>query len=220
MLESIGGFLGSISLYITLLLGLIALYFCWVAFREWRTRARAMFGVERDIAASEMTGAISRAGVLIFVGLLIFGLGQAGRSIESDDETAQSTRSPLQTAQVVKTVTPNPGEPTPPSLPTDTPQPMLTGVPPLPEVPTETSSIEPTPRTATVTVYGGVWLRDAPNGGPIVVIPQFAVLEMLEGQESAGGYEWQEVRILNVPPGDAQVDQEGWVALQFLEVQE
>jgi hypothetical protein len=79
--------------------------------------------------------------------------------------------------------------------------------------------VEPTPQTAVVNEFGGVWLRDAPNGGTIVVLLQGTVVELLEGREFAGNYEWQKVRVMSTPPNSAaQVGQEGWAAFQFLQV--
>lgn len=219
MFQTIGDFLGQVAVYIAALLGLVALYFLWVAFREWRTGTRATFGVERDIANSEMIGAITRAGVLIFVGLLVVGLGWVGRQSESDDTAAQGTRPPVPTTPTVATLTPGSAAPAPTLFPTDTPQPVSTDIPPVPEAATETPPLEPTPQTAVVNTFGGVWLRDAPNGGTVVVLPENTVVELLEGRETAGNYEWQKIRVLENPPGsEAQVGQEGWVALQFLQV--
>lgn len=218
MFEAIGGFLGRIAIYVAALLGLAALYFLWIAFREWRASARAMFGVERDIAASEMIGAISRAGVLVFIGLIVLGLGRLGA--ESDSEAVQATRPPATTtAPVVATTSPGSVEPTLTLPPADTPPPVVTAVATVPGVPTEPAGVEPTPQTAVVNEFGGVWLRDAPNGGTIVVLLQGTVVELLEGREFAGSYEWQKVRVLSTPPNSAaQVGQEGWAAFQFLRV--
>jgi hypothetical protein len=222
MIGAIGSFLGRFAIYITALLGLVALYFVWNAFHEWRAGRRAMFGVERDIAASEMIGAISRAGLFIFAGLLIFVLGWLGQQVDSDDQTAQATRPAVSTAPVIATATPGLGEPGPTPLPSDTPPVVETPVLPLPSEPTtEPQPTAPTQQRATVIAFGGVWLRDAPAGGTIVVVPQGAVVEFLEGREFSGQYEWQKVRIVSVPPGGpAQPDQEGWVAFapDFIEV--
>jgi hypothetical protein len=218
MFEAIGGLLGRISIYVAVALGLVAVYFLWVAFREWRARVRAVFGVERDVATSEMMGAVSRAGILILIGIVVFGLGWLGQQSESE-EASQTSRTPAPTTSVIATVTPGSGEPGPAVLPTDTLQPVGTDVPPLPEEPTETPALEPTPQTATVSVFGGVWLRDAPNGGTIDVLPQDSVVELLEGRQVSGNFEWQEVRVLDAPLGsEALVGREGWVASEFLQV--
>jgi hypothetical protein len=218
MLDTIGNLLGDIAVYIAALLGLVALYFLWVAFREWRSGRRAMFGVERDIAASEMMGSLGRAAIVIFVGLVVLGLGQLGKDETSDETTGRTTQPTPPTAPVAGTPTPGPGGVAPTLLPTDTPQAMVTDIPPLPSESTATSAAEPTPQTATVNAVGGVWLRDAPNGGTIGVLPQGSVVQFLEGREFVGSYDWQRVRVLNTPAGgEALVNQEGWVALQFLE---
>jgi hypothetical protein len=218
MLETIGNLLGDIAVYIAALLGLVALYFLWVAFREWRSGRRAMFGVERDIAASEMMGAFVRAVIVAFVALVLLGLGQLGQDEAADDTGGQTTQPTSPTAAVQETPTLGPGEAAPTLLPTDTPQAMVTEIPPLPSEPTVPPAVEPTPETAQVSVFGGVWLRDAPNGGTIGVLPQGSVVQFLEGREFAGSYDWQQVRVLNTPAGgEALVNQEGWVAAQFLE---
>ena len=110
MFEAIGGLLGRISIYVAVVLGLVAVYFLWVAFREWRASARAVFGVERDVATSEMMGAVSRAGILILIGIVVFGLGWLGGQSESA-EVSQATRTPVPTTPVIATVTPGSGEP-------------------------------------------------------------------------------------------------------------
>jgi hypothetical protein len=220
MIETIGGIIGRVAIYITAGLGVVALYFLWVAFREWRAGGRTVFGVERDIAESEMVGAIVRAGFVVFIGVLVFGLGWLGRQqAESEDEKAQSPRAPTPTFPAMATVAPETTDPAATAWSTEPPQPAVTDVPPLPPAPTEPSPVEPTPQVATVAAGGGVWLRDAPNGGTIVVVPDDSVVELLEEREFAGDFDWQYIRIVSVPFGsEAQIDQEGWVAFQFLEV--
>ncbi len=220
MLETIGNFLGGIAVYIAALLGLVALYFLWVAVREWRASRQAAFGIERDMAASEMFGAVARAGVVVVVGIVVLAAGRLGEQIDesSSDTTPGRTRTPVPTVSVLQTLTPAPGETVPPLLPTDTLEPDLTGIPGLPLESTQAPAIAPTPQTATVSVFGGVWLRDAPNGGTIDILPQGAIVEFLNGSEFAGTYNWQKVKVLNTPPGSQTlVGLEGWVADQFLE---
>ena len=84
MLETITDLLGGIAVYITALLGLVALYFLWVAFREWQAGRRAAFGIERDMARSEMVGALARASVVVVVGLFVYALGQLGQDAASE----------------------------------------------------------------------------------------------------------------------------------------
>jgi hypothetical protein len=222
MLETIAGFVGNIAIYIAALLGLIVVYFLWVAFREWRVSQRAAFGVERDIASSEMIGALLRAGGVVVVAVILFALGQLAQGTEvADETTAQATQPPLVTLSVLGTPTAASGTSVPPAVATDTSQPAVTEIPPLPSEPTQTAPVEPARQTATVIIFGGVWLRDAPNGGTIGVLPQGSVVEFLEGREFAGSFEWQKVTVLSTPPGsEALVDREGWVALtpEFLEV--
>jgi hypothetical protein len=146
-------------------------------------------------------------------------VGLLGKQADSDDQKAQATRAPTPTFPAVATVAPGTlAAPAPTALPTDAPQPAVTDVPQLPPAPTESLPVEPTPQVASVVAVGGVWLRDAPNGGTVVLLPQDSVVELLQGLESAGDYDWQHVRVVSVPFGsDAQVDQEGWVAAEYLQ---
>jgi hypothetical protein len=222
MLESIGNFVGGVAIYIAALLGVVAVYFLWVAFREWRAGARAAFGIERDIATSEMVGAVVRAAGVVILGVIVLALGQVGQQVGESGDTPPENGTPRPTAQatnpVLATSTPQVGEVAPTQAPTGTSELSLTDVP-LPTQPASTSVVEPTPQIARVTAFGGVWLRDAPNGGTIDVLPQGASVEFLEGREFAGSYDWQQVRVLNAPAeSQALVGQEGWVAAQFLEV--
>lgn len=221
MLETIGNLLGNIAAYIAAVLGLVALFFVWTAIREWRAGARAAFGIERDIATSEMIGAIGRAGVVVFVGLIVLGLGQLGQRVESEEETpVQASRTPLPTVSVFEDLTPESDVPAPTPVPSSTPLPAVTDVPPLPAEPTQASIQEPTQQTARVTAFGGLWLRDAPNGGIIgsLPLPQETIVQLLEGREFAGARQWQQVRVLNTPPdGQGFIGLEGWVAAEYLE---
>ena len=220
MLETIGSFLGNISDYIVALLGLVVLYFLWVAFREWRIGQQAAFSIERDIASSEMIGAAGRAGVVVVAGLIIFGLGQLGHEVGSPEPTAgPGTGTVVATVPVFRTPTPRSGEPAPTPVATDVSQPADTIVPLPSLVPTQPPVVEPTPQTAEVTEFGGVWLRDAPNGGTIQVMPQGTIVQFLDGRQVGGTYEWQQLRILNTPAGsEALVGLEGWAAVEFLRV--
>ena len=220
MLETIGSFLGNISDYIVALLGLVVLYFLWVAFREWRVGQQAAFSIERDIASSEMIGAAGRAGIVVVVGAVVFGLGQLGLEVGAPDPTAgPGTPRVEATIPVFKTPTLGSGGPAPTAVATDVSQPAETIVPLPSLVPTQPPVVEPTPQTAQVTEFGGVWLRDAPNGGTVQVMPQGTIVEFLEGRQVGGTYEWQLVRILNTPAGsEALVGLEGWAAVDFMKV--
>jgi len=219
MLESIGDFLSSVAIYIAALLGLVAAYFLWVALREWRSGSRAYFGVERDIAQSEMIGAILRAGAFVIFAALVLGLGWLGGQAESPAGEQADGSQPTATALPGTSATPDVSQPTQATLPTDTPDATEPTATLTPAEPTESPApTEPAPQTAIVRAFGGVWLRDAPNGGTIGVLPEESVVEVLEEREQAGNFEWQRIRVISAPPGgEALVGQEGWVALEFLE---
>lgn len=121
--------------------------------------------------------------------------------------TATNTGTPDPTATATNTPTPSPtptatatGTPTAvPATPTPTPTPTLT--------PTPTA----TPRTAIVTYPYGLNLRAAPStsSASFGLLEQDTVVILLEGQETADGFEWQQVNV------DGQV---GWVAVPFLQL--
>jgi hypothetical protein len=229
MLETLGNILSGIAVYIAVLLALVAAYFVWIAFREWLTSRRAAFGIERDIATSEMVGAVVRAGGIVMLGLLVLAVGRLGEGVgtlgggPAGAASGSATTTPAPTPGSDET--PAPGvTAAAPQLPTDTTQPELGDVPPLPGDATATlePALAPTPQTARVVAVGGVWLRDAPNGGTIVVLPQETVVEFQEGRENVGDMTWQRVRVASIPPGSPnvpglEVNIEGWVAAQFLE---
>lgn len=224
MLETIGGFLSQISNFIAIACGLAAAYFLYVTLREWRVKLRAAFGVERDIAQSEMVGSVIRAAIFVSLGVAIFGLGWLGGQAKSEEPDSTTPPQAQTTAQATQPPTLQPGETAQIAtatieLPTLPPELGETAAP----LPIEaTPQLSPTPagqQRARVSVYGGVWLRDAPNGGTIVVLLQETNVDLLEGHEFAGNEDWQKVRVTNVPPGsEAQVGQEGWVAHQYLEI--
>lgn len=223
MLETIANILGNIAIYGAVLLGFVVLYFLWVAFREWRAGQRAAFGVERDMATSEMVGALLRAAGVFVIVVILLGVGQLNPEEEPTGEASeQPTRPPIATISVFGTATTSPqGTAVAPAVATDTPQSAVTGVPPLPVEATATVAAIATPEMATVIIFGGIWLRDAPNGGTISVLPQGTVVELREGRELAGSFEWQKVVVLSTPAGsEALVSQEGWVAFtpEFLDI--
>ncbi len=224
MVTTIGRFLNQIAVYIALACGLAAAYFLYVLLREWRAKARAAFGVERDIAQGEMLGALTRAAIFVAIGALVFGLGWLGGQVEEDETEAARPTQAQATSPSTPPPTPQTGEPTPAttptsSLPTLPPELGETSEPPTLMPTGQAASATPSQQRARVAVFGGVWLRDAPNGGTIVVLPQETVVEFLEGREFAGTEDWQHVRVVSVPVvSDAQAGQEGWVAAQYLEM--
>jgi hypothetical protein len=169
-----------------------------------------------------MVGALLRAAGVLVVAVILFGIGQVDTGDESSgDSSAQPTRPPIATISVFSTGTPSQGTAAAPSVATNTPQAGVTDMPPLPVVATATVAAQPTPEMVTVIIFGGIWLRDAPNGGTINVLPQGTVVELRDGRELAGNFEWQKVVVLSTPAGsEALVGQEGWVAYspEFLDI--
>ncbi|MCP5100365.1 MAG: DUF389 domain-containing protein, partial [Chloroflexi bacterium] len=108
--------------------------------------------------------------------------------------TFTPTQTPSPTETAVPTNTPTP-LPTPTGTPTQTPLPTLT--------PTAT------PVTAVVTAQFGVNFRDTPStsGEIISLLDTDTVVILLDGQETADGFEWQEVEVDGVM---------GWVSVASL----
>ncbi len=81
-------------------------------------------------------------------------------------------------------------------------------------IPTETPLPAPTDAAniAIVSSGVGVWLRDAPttNSEQLEWLLEGVVLTLLDGQQTADGFDWQEVRTA------AGVD--GWVAAEYIQI--
>ncbi len=130
--------------------------------------------------------------------------------------------SPTVTAIIVPTM----GSGTAVSIPTTTPSVTATAITltdetpaaatsaPITPIVTETPLAAPTDtaNTAVVSSGVGVWLRDAPttNSEQLEWLLEGAVLTLLDGQQTADGFDWQEVRTI------AGVD--GWVAAEFIQI--
>lgn len=120
--------------------------------------------------------------------------------------TNTGTPDPTPTPTQTPTATPSP-TPAPTGTPTQTP----TLTPSSTPTPTNTPTPTPTPRRAQVVYPYGLNLRDAPSTSAesFGLLDQDTVVILLDGQETADGFDWQQVSV------DGQV---GWVAVQFLEI--
>lgn len=112
--------------------------------------------------------------------------------------TATPTATPTATATATETVTPTI---LPSATPTATPTATLT--------PTPSATPTATPRTAVVTYPYGTKLRAEPSLSAEIldVLPEGAVVILLDGVEAFDGFVWQEVML------DGQV---GWMSAEFL----
>jgi len=98
-----------------------------------------------------------------------------------------------------------------------TPTPMLEVFPPTPEptslTPAPTATVTPTVCRAVVEGTGGngIYLRDAPQGEQLVILPEGTLLTVLEDAPvEAGGLVWRRVRAVG--------GEEGWAAQDFLTI--
>lgn len=120
--------------------------------------------------------------------------------------TPTPTAPPFPTATPTSTPTPTQTAP----LPTATQ--MLTYTPTsVPsETPTITPTLEPTPAAARIARAGGggVFLRDAPGGGAIAVLPVGARVWIFDNREMVDGEEWVEI--------EDEAGRTGWVPARYL----
>ncbi|MGH2538646.1 MAG: hypothetical protein ACRDHL_14755 [Candidatus Promineifilaceae bacterium] len=166
------------------------------------------YGVARQEARQEMLVGYARAAAALLFGLVLLAIFSLARGPLPGQPAPSPSAEPRPTAAATET---NFDEGTPtPETPTAEPSPTGPLVRPS-DTPSPTPSITPTEVTPTALVNSpnGLWLREAPGGTQEVeLIPDGAVLTLLEGLETADDLEWQEVR---TPAG-----QEGWVAVEFV----
>lgn len=210
----------SIDLAILVLAGLFLLVGLIYFFRGLVGRdPSSLYGVQRQSARrSAFVQLLQGVGLLMVAGALFsVYLGFQNQSVAVVEPPAPTVAPTLPVAVVEPTA-----EPTP--LPTNTSEPptpviavVETLTPTLETVTLEpTATLEPTqeptatplPYDATVSVIGGLNMRDAPNGNLLLLLEDGTPVNLLEGRESAGAFMWQQVETLE---GDA-----GWVVEEFL----
>lgn len=211
------GALNTIILVVASLLILGAIVSAFAALRARARMANAPYGVSRQRLRQSMQINAIRTAALLILALILFGVyGLRARPDEflSTEPEPDFTPPPDATATVaVEEPTAVPDTPTPtvpPATATPTPPaPEATATSPPTEIPTITPTSEP---TAVVTSEVGLYLREAPGGTEqLELLPVGTVLILLDGQETVDDAEWREVR---APSGA-----EGWVALDFIEIQ-
>ncbi|WP_374689672.1 SH3 domain-containing protein [Promineifilum sp.] len=153
-----------------------------------------------------------RAAFFLLVGLIFLGIFAVRPLLSGRGATTEPTPPPpTLPAQVTPTA---PSAPvvqptTAPALPSPT-SPPVSPTPQATAAPTGT----PAPQTATVSSGVGVWLRGAPStsGEQLEWLLDGTVVTLLAGQQTADDLLWQQVQ--------TQTGVEGWVARDFLTVQE
>ncbi len=199
------------------------IYFFGRAFSSRVKASKEKYSVGEFERYRDMKLDIMRGVAAAIVGLILLGvygiMPRSAKTAESElvetavpalTATTAVTPSPTVTAIVIPTMAPGTAVVFPtattesPPSPVETTAPITATEPPSP-VPTESAN------TAVVNSGVGVWLRDAPttNSEQLEWLLDGVVLTLLDGQQTADGFDWQEVRTV------AGVD--GWVAADFLQ---
>lgn len=167
------------------------------------------YGVQQQEARHGMLVNFFRGGLFLTIAIISFAIAGFGllRPVQMVDLTATPippTRAPVvASATAVPTTTPTISTPVvSPTSPINSPTPIPTETP----APTDTPIVP----SATVNSPNGLWLRESPGGTQeLELIPDGAVLILMEGLETVEDQGWQQVR---TPAGN-----EGWVAVDFIE---
>lgn len=167
------------------------------------------YGVQQQEARHGMLVNFFRGGLLLTIAIITIGISGFGffRPVQTVDLTATPnppTRAPVTaTETAVPTTTPTISTPAvSPTSPINSPTPVPSETP----VPTDTLVVP----SATVNSPNGLWLRESPGGTQeLELIPDGAVLILMDGLETVEDQRWQQVR---TPAGN-----EGWVAVDFIE---
>jgi hypothetical protein len=188
----------------------MALYGLYTLIRAWRLY-RASASAWYSVESRRMRSTSLRWGLQAFV------LVVAGASLLiwialrlEDPVTAELTPSPTETVTrppIVATAAPE-EDAAPAGGPTPTPGIELSvesGVSTLIPIPTVDLGIQ---AVVTNTGGGGLWLRDAPFGNGLVLLPEGAMVSVRGGLVEVEGLMWQSV---SDPDG-----REGWVAADYL----
>lgn len=187
------------GLFLPILLFVGALLAAFFTYRNIRRGGARFYTLEREIVLRRATVTLVAAVALFTValGLMYF---QRQQLIEAslppvEEETGGGVNAPVVT----------------------TPTPMLEVFPPSPEptslTPQPTATVTPTVCRAVVEGTGGngIYLRDAPQGAEIVIMPEGTLLTVLEDAPvEAGDFVWRKVRAVG--------GEEGWAAQDFLTI--
>ena len=212
------GLLNTVILVLASLFVLAAILSAFAALRARARMANAPYGVGRQRLRQSMQINAIRTAVLFILALILFGVyglrvrpdeilttepeptltpppDDATETAPTGEPTAATHTPPATTPAATATLTPAASTATPTSAPSETP--------------TITPTSEP---TAVVTSEVGLYLREAPGGTEqLELLPVGTVLILLDGQETVDGDEWREVRTSS--------GAEGWVAVEFIEIQ-
>ena len=186
------------GLLLPILLFAGALAATFMTYRNIRRGGARFYTLEREIVLRRAMVTLVGAAVLYTatLGLLYFQRQQLiADLLPSEEEAAGGVNSPVVTTPTVMLEV-FPPSPEPTSL---TPQPTMT--------------VTPTVCRAVVEGSGGngIYLRDAPQGAELVILPEGTLLTVLEDAPvDAGNFVWRKVRAVG--------GEEGWAAEEFLTI--
>ena len=186
------------GLLLPILLFAGALAATFMTYRNIRRGGARFYTLEREIVLRRAMVTLVGAAVLYTatLGLLYFQRQQLiADLLAPEEEAAGGVNSPVVTTPTVMLEV-FPPSPEPTSL---TPQPTMT--------------VTPTVCRAVVEGSGGngIYLRDAPQGAELVILPEGTLLTVLEDAPvDAGNFVWRKVRAVG--------GEEGWAAEEFLTI--
>lgn len=196
---------------------LAALFYIGRGLRSRSLSSKETYGVGQVEAARSMKIDMVRGIAAIFLGLIL--LGVYGLNSRPAEATIEPTPPEPTAVLEVSTDVPDTTVPTP-TVTTEIPTPVSATI-----APTEAPTVEPIPEptalppteaaaTAVVTSEVGVWLRGTPStiGEQLEWVLGGTILTVLPGQQTADDFDWQQVRTL--------AGNEGWVAVDFIEINE
>lgn len=198
------------SLIIPITLSLLGIFTVFYTYSSIRRGGARVYTLERETILRRATSALfgSMALFLTAIGILIF-QGQSVADVVIAEDTAVPTLVLPDSTGVEAAVTPSSNSENIPGLITQTPTPTIDL-----NIPTAT----PTPIVVRGIVTGtggsGLQMRETPGGEPMEVLAEETFVTILEdeGVVEQGGLAWIKVRTF--------LGDEGWVAEQFVEVEQ
>ena len=187
------------GLLLPILLFVGALAATFMTYRNIRRGGARFYTLEREIVLRRAMVTLVAAGVLYTatLGVLYFQRQQLIAELlpAEEGDAAEGVNSPVVTTPTV----------------------MLEVFPPSPEptslTPQPTATVTPTVCRAVVEGSGGngIYLRDAPQGAELVILPEGTLMTVLEDAPiEAGDFVWRKVRAVG--------GEEGWAADDFLTI--
>jgi hypothetical protein len=200
---------------------IFALFYIMRALGARRKSSRLTYGVARQEARQLMQANAVYSGALVVVGLILLGIWSVIPAPAEEVPVLTSTPAPTAVPVITEpTITPALILPTatavivPTTNATLVPAPTETAVPvvetPVTEIVAPTNTAVSGQPSATVSSGVGVWLRAGPSteAEQLEWVLDGTILTLLSGQQTADGFEWQQV--------ETPVGNQGWVAVPYI----